>query len=179
MAELLLFGAARAELVSTVIGPHLQAGGIVVSDRFADSTVAYQQYGRMLPAEHVEAAIRLATGGLTPDITFLLDLPPNRQQRRAGQAQMGLDLGEAQRRAEADDGTQARFERESQEFHRRVRVGYRALAQKEPGRWSVLDAAASIQDVHALVLALTKPLLPAPPAVHSPLRDLTDLSDAG
>ena len=171
MAELLLFAAARAELVSTVIRPRLESGHAVVADRYADSTLAYQQHARQMPAEQA-TAIQLATAGLKPDLTFFLDLPIARQQKRPGQAQISL-LGDEARKAEMDDGTQTRFEREGQEFHRRVRAGYKALVQQEPQRWVVLDATQSIADLHQQVREHLAGRISQGPAKPAELVDLT------
>jgi dTMP kinase len=111
-AELFLVLAARADLVERVIRPALEAGQVVLADRFGLSTLAYQVAGRGLPRADVEAALRLATGGLTPDLTLVLDVP--------------VALGrERQRKARK---TQDRFEREDDAFHERVREAYRTAA---------------------------------------------------
>jgi dTMP kinase len=111
-AELFLVLAARADLVERVIRPALEAGQVVLADRFGLSTLAYQVAGRGLPRADVEAALRLATGGLTPDLTLVLDVP--------------VALGrERQRKARK---TQDRFEREDDAFHERVRDAYRTAA---------------------------------------------------
>ena len=123
-AELLLFNASRYQLVSEVIGPALQEGRIVVCDRFADSTVAYQSYGRGLPIEAVKEINQVGTAGARPDLVFLLDLDPQTGLERKG-------------RDAAD-----RFESEELDFHRKVREGFLALAAAEPERWTVLDASA-------------------------------------
>lgn len=120
-AELLVFTAARAQLVAEVIRPALARGALVLCDRFADSTLAYQHFGRGLDRGMVEAANRAATGGLLPDLTLLLDLTP----------EQGFERGE--RRLDY-------LEREGIEFHRRVRQGFLALAAADPARWLVLDA---------------------------------------
>lgn len=119
-AELLLFAAARAQLVAEVIRPALASGALVLCDRFADSTLAYQCHGRGLPREIVDGANGAATGGLTPDLTLLLDLPVEQGLRRAS----GGDY----------------IEREAVAFHERVRAGYLQEARREPGRWLLLDA---------------------------------------
>jgi dTMP kinase len=119
-AELLMFLAARAELVKAVIRPALDRGSVVICDRFADSTLAYQGYGRGLDIEAVRAFNRWATGGLQPNLTVLLDIP--------------VDIGRQRKRG--DDDT---FARENDAFHIRVREGYQALASQEPDRWLVLD----------------------------------------
>jgi len=125
VAEALLFAAARAELVRRVIGPALEAGRVVLSDRFTASTLAYQGYGRGLALPALEAVNALATGGCTPDAVLLLDLP--------------ADLGLARRRGA---GGLDRIDREALAFHERVAAGYRALAAADPARWRVIDAAA-------------------------------------
>lgn len=122
-AELLLFEAARAQHVAEQVRPALERGDSVVCDRFTDSSLAYQGYGRGLDLDEVAAANRLASGGLVPDLTLLLDVPPEVGLARKGQEPDGDNIGG-----------------ESLEFHRRVREGYLALAQREPGRIVVLDA---------------------------------------
>lgn len=122
-AEFLLFSASRAQIVRQVIRPHLDAGGTVVCDRFADSSLAYQGYGHRLPLPAVRAVNSLATGDLIPDLTFLLDIP----------VEVGL-----QRRRE--QGAWNRLDDYDLEFHRRVRQGYLELAGAEPARWVVVDA---------------------------------------
>jgi len=120
-AELLVFAAARAQIVAEVIRPALERGALVLCDRYADSMVAYQHYGRGIEREAVDAANVVATGGLTPDLTVLLDLPPFEGLRRVGRVTDYL-------------------EREPLDFHRRVRDGYLAEAEADSGRWLVLDA---------------------------------------
>ena len=144
-AELLLFVASRAELVRTVIVPALEAGTTVVLDRYADSTTAYQGHGRRLPLRMVRAANQLATEGLTPDLTVLLDAPP------------AAALGRVSVPAAGDDGR--RFEEADAGFHRRVRLGFRRLARRSPGRWLVLDALAPVETIHAWVWERVEGLL--------------------
>ncbi len=127
--EILLFSAARAQLVGEVIRPHLAGGGTVLSDRFADSTLAYQGYGRRLELALLRLITDFATQGLQPDLTIFLDLP----------VAEGL-----QRKASGDAEEWNRMEREVQAFHERVSAGYLALAQADPQRWLVLDARASV-----------------------------------
>ncbi len=129
VAELMLFLAARAQLVEEVIRPALAAGAHVVCDRFADSTAVYQGYGRQFNHAQVRELNRLATGGLIPDRTFLLDLDVSAGLLRA-----------QSRQSDGGRGTD-RIEREALEFHERVRQGYLELARQEPGRFQVLDAA--------------------------------------
>ncbi|MBI2848446.1 MAG: dTMP kinase [Chloroflexi bacterium] len=122
MAELLMFNASRAQLVDGVIQPGLKSGKAIVCDRYVDSTIAYQSYGRGLELETVDSVCRTATGGLTPDLTVLLDIPPENGLARKGSQK------------------QDRFEQEGIAFHRRVRQGYLELAAIEPARWLVIDA---------------------------------------
>jgi dTMP kinase len=143
--ELLLFAAARAQLVATVIRPSLQGGKIVIADRFADSTTAYQGYGRGLPLDLVRAANQAATGGVMPDLTFLLDQPAEQGLQRIGEAQLGLPLGDDEEqgnsRGRMDDAAQSKFEQQGLAFHRKVRSGFLKLAGEEPHRILVVDAA--------------------------------------
>jgi len=122
MSELLLFNAARAQLVSEVIMPALKNGKIVVCDRYTDSTLAYQGYGRGLKLETVRDINESATGGLIPNLTLLLDIP--------------VSDGLARKRSISSD----RFEREELAFHERVRQGYLKIARKENSRFLVIDA---------------------------------------
>jgi len=134
-AELLLFLAARAQLVRNVIRPALERGAWVVSDRFGDSTLAYQGYGRGLPLDFVKAADRFACGDLAPDMTLLLDVPPEisaeRMRRRESETHVSAD----------------RIERAGDEFHRRIRRGYAEIAATDPERVVVIDASRSEDDV--------------------------------
>jgi dTMP kinase len=135
LAELLLFCAARAELVTEVLGPARDAGHDVVCDRFSDSSVAYQGVARGLGAERVEEICDLATGGFWPDLTILLRIDPDRAAGRIG-------------RRKAD-----RFEGEGIELQRRVAEGYDEVARRHPERVRVVDADGDRDAVHAAVLA--------------------------
>ena len=121
LAELLLFNASRAQLVTEVIVPALEKGTIVICDRYADSTTAYQGYARGLSLDMVAEANQMGTQGLVPDLSILLDVP--------------VEDGLARKRGEKPD----RFETESLTFHKRVRDGYRVIAETEPWRWLVID----------------------------------------
>lgn len=135
VADALLFNAARAQHVAKVIRPALSAGRVVVSARYADSTLAYQGYGGGVDLGVLREIIRLATGGLTPDRTILLDLA----------AERGLE------RKTPDSHT--RFETSFDlAFHRRVRDGFLGLAAEEPGRWVVIDADRDTETVFAAVM---------------------------
>jgi dTMP kinase len=122
-ADALLFNASRAQLVADVIEPALARGAIVIADRFADSTLAYQGYGSGLPLDALRAIISFATAGRTPDLTLLLDLS----------AEQGLARKSGSGRTRFEDGFDAAF-------HVRVAEGFRALAAAEPARWKLLDA---------------------------------------
>jgi len=142
VAELLLFEAARAQLVEEVLRPQLARGAVVICDRFTGSSVAYQGYGRGLGREVVERANAIATGGLEPDLTLLLDLP----------AEMGLA-----RRTGA--GGSNHFDHATLAFHERVRAGYRDLAREAGERWRVIDATRPPEAVAADAWAAVKALL--------------------
>ena len=141
MAELLMFEAARAELVQEVIRPALDAGTIVVTDRFYDSTTAYQGFGRGMNMEIIENLNRIATGGLEPHITLLLDIEPADALARVG-SQPGAQPGKR-----IDPSDQQRFEEQPLEFHERVAGGYRTLAREEPSRWFVIDASRPVDQI--------------------------------
>lgn len=128
-AQALLVSADRAQHVAEVIRPALAAGNIVVSDRFADSTLAYQGFGESLPLPDLEAITQFATDGLRPDLTVLVDVD--------------VEVGLARRRAafRAGDGELNRIDRRDLAYHRRVRDGYHYLASREPGRFVVVDGA--------------------------------------
>ena len=144
-AELFLYLASRAQLAAEVIGPALAAGRMVLCDRFVDSTAAYQGYGRGLDLELIARLNRLATAGVWPDLTVLMDLDP-----AAGLARLAGRMG-----AGAGGGADGldRFEREALAFHRRVRDGYLALAGAEPNRFLVVDAAQDPAAIAASVWA--------------------------
>jgi dTMP kinase len=121
--ETLLYQAARAQFVEQILKPHLAAGEIVLSDRYADSTIAYQGYGHQQDLVQVRALVQYATGGLVPALTILLDLD----------VELGL-----KRKTKADEWN--RLDAYTVEFHQRVRAGYIELAKQEPGRWVIMDA---------------------------------------
>jgi dTMP kinase len=132
-AEALLFAAARAELVERVIRPALEDGRVVVSDRFLDSSLAYQGGARGLGIDEVEGINRFATGGLVPDLTFLLELDAETAARRVGERD--------------------RFEDEGAALQQAVLLAYERLVAADPARWRRLDATRSPEQVHAEVLA--------------------------
>jgi len=141
VAELFLFAASRRQHVVEIIKPALDRGATVLCDRFTDSTLAYQGFGRLINLDQLRALNAWATNSLTPDLTLLFDLPE----------EVGLTRARS-RNAEAvqDEG---RFEAEDLRFHRRVREGYRTLAVAEPERFAVIDAAGDVDDVFARVVA--------------------------
>jgi dTMP kinase len=142
-AETLMYAADRAEHVESVIVPALERGAVVVTDRYVDSSLAYQGAGRSQLAEEVARLNRWATGGLVPDLTIVLDLPPT-----AG-------LG---RRARSAD----RLEAEPADFHERVRAGFLALAQADPQRYLVLDASRPADELSHEIQDRIRDLLPDP-----------------
>ena len=141
-ADALLFNAARAQLVAEVIKPALAAGEVVVCARFADSTLAYQGYGAGVPLRDLRAIAAVATDGVVPDLTVLLDVEP--------------EVGLERKAAESRNRFEAAFD---VDFHRRVREGFLELAAHEPGRWRVVDASRAADAVFADVLAATAELI--------------------
>jgi dTMP kinase len=145
--EFLLYSASRAQLVRQVIRPHLKRGGTVLCDRFADSSMAYQGYGRELDLDLVRCITQFATGGLCPDLTVYLDLP----------VEVGLQRKESAHAAQA--GEWNRLDQQTLDFHQRVRQGYLRMAEADPDRWLAVDAAQSIPDTQAAIRARLERLL--------------------
>jgi len=144
LTDALLFNAARRQLVGEVIRPALAAGTTVVCARYADSTLAYQGYGAGVPLATLRQLAATATDGLVPDRTIVLDVP----------AEVGL--------ARKAPGDVTRFEAEFDlDFHRRVRDGFRSLAAAEPGRFAVIDATASADEVASAIAAVVDETLSA------------------
>jgi dTMP kinase len=141
LAELLLFNTSRAQLVDEVIRPNLEKGKVVISDRYADSTTAYQSYGRGLDLAMVLAINNAATQGLKPDLTVLLDI--------------STEAGLARKKAKRQD----RFERENIAFHQRVREGYFKMAASDPRRWLVVDASQSKRKIAQVIWQRVSQLL--------------------
>ena len=144
-SETLLFLAARAQLVEQVIKPHLTDGYIVLCDRYADSTMAYQGYGHQNDLNQIGSLINFATGGLKPDLTLLLDVG----------AEAGL-----KRKAKGTEWN--RLDAYSLEFHQRVRQGYAVLAESEPARWVVIDADQPTDRVQEMIRQVVQDRLPMP-----------------
>ncbi len=132
--ELFLFSACRAQLIKEVIAPALCENKIIICDRYADSTVAYQGFGRGLELQLIDAVNHLSTRGLTPDLTILLDLPVEEGLKRK------------------KNKTSDRFDSETLEFHRRVRKGYLYLAKKNPHRWYKVDGLLSKSEISGLII---------------------------
>jgi dTMP kinase len=156
LTDALLFNAARRQIVGEVIRPALEAGTYVICARFADSTLAYQGYGAGVPLDRLRALADVATDGLTPDLTILLDLP----------VEAGL--------ARKAPGDVTRFEAEFDlDFHGRVRDGFLAIARSEPERVAVIDASASRDEVAAVIAAVADHRLglgsePGQPVLRNP-----------
>jgi dTMP kinase len=148
LSDALLFNAARHQLVSEVIRPALQRDAVVVCDRFADSTLAYQGYGAGAPLDALRTIAGLATGGLTPTRTLLLDLPVDAGLER----RTGGPASELTRFETAEDHGRA--------FHERVRQGYLGLAAADPARWRIIDASDATDEVADAVWRAVSDLLP-------------------
>lgn len=149
LAELLLYAAARAQHVAEVIRPALAEGKIVLCDRFTDATTAYQGHGRSLDLTLIENLAQLATGGLTPDLTILLDCPEE------------VGINRAMARINATSGArEERFEQESLRFHQAVRKGYLKLAAENPARFVVIDGTRGIQETAEAIRNAVIPRIP-------------------
>lgn len=142
LAMALLYSASRAQLVESVIRPTLEAGHVVVADRYVDSTLAYQGYGFGLDEEALRSLNCFATGGLQPDVTIYVDIPP--------------DVGAARRR---DRGEEDRLDSGSRAFHERVRAGYRQLIDRDPSRWIEIDGNTSPEAVERAIIEVIEPRL--------------------
>ena len=148
IAEVFLFAASRRQHTTEVIEPALARGEIVLCDRYADSTLAYQGFGRRIDLDRLRSLNDWATDGLRPHVTLLFDLPEETGLRRANSRNAG---------AEQDEG---RFEAEDLRFHRRVREGYLAMAAAEPRRFAVVDGDGAIDEVFDRTLATLRERAP-------------------
>ena len=142
-AQMLLFNASRAQLVTEVIKPELDKGTIVICDRFADSTTAYQSYGYGLDLNMVKSVNEIGAQGMVPDLTVLIDIP--------------VEQGLARKNNRKPD----RFELENLNFHRRVRQGYLKIAKAEPQRWLVIDGTKTKREIADIIWKKVNKLLPA------------------
>jgi dTMP kinase len=145
LAELLVFAADRAHHVRTLLLPALEAGRVVLSDRYADATVAYQGAGRGFKPELIREIVQLATGGLMPDLTLLFDLSVAESAVRT-------------RRRVASKNSD-RLDSEDAKFHTRVRNAYLETAKAEPVRFRIIDARGSAQETHEIVMSIAIPFL--------------------
>ncbi|MBD3307957.1 dTMP kinase [candidate division KSB3 bacterium] len=149
MAELLLYEASRAQHVQQVILPNLRNGIHVLCDRYGDASVAYQGFGRNLTPQVVKEANRLATGGLHPDLTLLIDVEPEQGLSRARARNLAFDFA-------VEEG---RFEEEDLIFHRKVREGYLQLAEETPDRFCLIDGNRTIDEVSQSIQTIVIPFL--------------------
>jgi len=151
MTELLLYAADRAQHVAELLRPALGQGKIALCDRFTDATVAYQGFGRALDMKLIRNLNELGSQGLTPDLTFLLDLP------------VAIGLKRAKARLEATGKSEGRFEAEAEAFHEKVRQAYLQLAKAEPRRFVVLQGDDEIEKLHRQILAAVEARIGAAP----------------
>lgn len=142
--EAFLYSSARSQLVATKIKPALMSGKVVLCDRFVDSTLAYQGYGRQLSLDFLRQINRLATNGLEPDLVLIFDLLPEKGMQRVN------------KRSDGD-----RLENEPLQFHRRVRQGYLTLAEQQPSNHLILDASLTVEMLHQEVVKAIEGLLNA------------------
>lgn len=147
LAELLLYAADRAQHVRTLLRPALESEHILLSDRYADATIAYQGAGRGFAPELIAEVVALATGGLQPDLTLIFDLP------------VATGIARTARRTHEGAATTDRLDAEGADFHTRVRDAYLQLAADNPARIRIVDATGSIEETHVLVTEIVLPFL--------------------
>ncbi|GAC1319459.1 MAG: dTMP kinase [Chloroflexota bacterium] len=142
LAVAMLYATSRAQLVHDVIRPRLERGDIVIADRYADSTLAYQSFGQGLNLDEMRSLVHLATGGLTPHLTLYIDISPSAGMRRlSGRHETNW------------------LDRQSTSFHERVRDGYRSLMREDPARWHRIDGERPMDAVHCAILDSVEPAL--------------------
>ena len=146
MAELLAFASDRAQHVEQLIRPAIAEGRIVISDRYADATFAYQGAGRGFPIDKINNVIDLATSGLKPDLTLFFDIP----------VEMAINRMHERDEAHAKKN---RMDEESEDFYTRVREAYLGIGVREPGRFRVIDASGTMNDIHRMVVEVVKPVI--------------------
>lgn len=149
LAEAFLFQADRSQHFATLVIPALREGKLVITDRCFDASIAYQGFARGVGVELVEQLSMLATQGYKPDLTILLDLNPSEVHKRTD-----ISTDQSGTREE-----RTRFDTEGEEFHKRVREGFRALARAHPERIKVVDASRSPEEIHKEIVGLVKPLV--------------------
>jgi len=150
LTELLVFAADRAQHVRRILVPALEAGAVVISDRYADATVAYQGAGRGFPPELISQIVQLATGGLKPDLTLLFDVSIEESTTRTTRRSTGKN---------AARGARDRLDIEHAEFHARVRNAYLQIAEAEPERVKVIDTSGPVEHTHERVKRVILPFL--------------------
>jgi dTMP kinase len=143
--ELLLLNASRAQLVREIIRPALEAGDVVLCDRFYDSTTAYQGYGRRLDLKLVQAVIEMAIDRVRPDLTLFLHVP--------------VEVSEARRQSRQSEPVRDRFEEADREFFRRVEQGFFEIARSDPNRFRIIDTTQPVEQVHEEIWQLVEPCL--------------------
>ena len=148
IAEVLLFAASRRQNTMEIIRPATDRGDVVLCDRYTDSTLAYQGFGRLINLDQLRTLNGWATGDLSPDLTLIFDLPEE------------VGLSRAVRRNSSATEDEGRFEAEDLRFHRRVREGYLSIANAEPKRCAIVDATGSIDDVFARTMETVSKRLP-------------------
>jgi dTMP kinase len=146
LAELLLFAADRAQHVEFLVKPALEEGKIVISDRFADATVAYQGTGRGFPEKTINQIVNLATGGLKPDLTLFFDLPIEKAILRA-------------KSRDDNETVRNRMDAETTDFYKRVREAYLRIAEKEPKRFRIVEADGAVDEIRARVMEIVMKFL--------------------
>ncbi len=146
MTELLLYAADRAQHVEQVIRPALEAGKTVICDRFADATTVYQGIARGIGLKPVETLNRLVLSNIKPDLTILFDMPPEAGLKRA---LTQIETGER-------SGSESRFEKEELAFHEKIRKGYLEVAETEPERFCIINAAGNIEEVKSIIRNILK-----------------------
>jgi dTMP kinase len=151
LTELLVFAADRAQHVRRKLVPALETGAVVISDRYADATVAYQGAGRGFPPDLISQIVQLATGGLKPDLTLLFDVSINESTSRTTRRSTGKNA--------AAKGARDRLDIEAVEFHARVRDAYLSMAAAEPERFKVIDTSGPVERTHEQVKKIIVPYL--------------------
>jgi len=159
LTELLVFAADRAQHVRRVLRPSLESGRVVLSDRYADATVAYQGGGRGFPPELIAEIVQLATDGLMPDLTLLFDVSINESTNRMT------------RRSSSEKTSRDRLDTEDSDFHSRVREAYLAIAEEDPERVRLVDTSGAIEKTHERVKAIVVPFLASKGHLFNPVEN--------